>query len=353
MTLPDIRSGNEPVMPSANEKTGTKANLFDNFGRRINYVRLAVTDRCNLRCIYCMPEKMRFLPRKEILSFEEMERLIRILAEMGITKVRITGGEPFVRKGITTFLQKLHDIPGIEKIHITTNGVLTTPYLPLLKELGIASINLSLDTLDPKRFYEMTRRDDFTAVMRCFDEVLKHDIPLKINVVLMEGKNTEDIIPMTALTKNYPVDVRFIEEMPFNGTNNGKSALRWDYRRIIEHLKKNYPTIEKVIDPPTSTSMNFQIPGHAGRVGIIAGFSRTFCGTCNRIRLTARGTLQTCLYGKNVFDAKAKLRDGATDDELKMMFKHHIGHRFKDGIAAEKDRLAENGMTESMSLIGG
>lgn len=327
--------------------------LIDNHGRRINYVRLSVTDRCNLRCIYCMPEKMRFLPRKEILSYEEMTRLMQILAGMGINKVRLTGGEPFVRKDMMDFLWELRSISGIEKIHLTSNGVLTGQYVPELKKLDIASINLSLDSLDKERFFKITRRDDFEKVMQCFHKIIDHDIPLKVNAVLMEEHNTDDIIPMTNLTKEYPVDVRFIEEMPFNGTDGGKPKLRWNFKRIYEQLQSEYPGIYKLDDEPASTSMNYGIPGHRGTVGIIAGFSRTFCGSCNRIRITAKGMLQTCLYGEGVLDVKQLLRSDASDEDIATEIRCAVGKRFKDGWEAEKARKKITEISESMSLIGG
>ncbi len=327
--------------------------LIDNFGRRINYVRLSVTDRCNLRCAYCMPENMRFSPTNQLLTFAEMERLMRLLASMGVTKVRITGGEPFVRPGLMDFLHRLRDIPGVEKIHITTNGVLTGPLLPELKELGVSGINLSLDSLNPERFFRITRRDKFAEVMNCFHQTLAHDIPLRINMVLMEGQNEQDLLPMSRLTKDHPVAVRFIEEMPFNGTNSGRPKLLWNYRRIVETLRAEFPGMYRLADEPASTSINYQIPGHRGTVGVIAGFSRTFCGTCNRIRITAGGALQTCLYGHEIMNVRDLMRRDLSDDDIKSAFRLHIGNRARDGWAAQRQRPARNGVSKSMSLIGG
>jgi cyclic pyranopterin phosphate synthase len=301
-----------------------------------------------------MPERgIRFLPREEILTYEEMERLLGILASMGIRKVRITGGEPFVRKGLTAFLRRVRAIEGIRKINLTTNGVLTASHLPELKEIGIQSINLSLDTLNREHFYKITRRDDFDKVMQCFHEILAHNIPLKINTVVMEGLNVEDILPMSRLTREYPVDVRFIEEMPFNGVNGGKKKLLWNYQRIFRTLESAYPGIYQLPSEAASTAVKYHIPGHRGTLGIIAGFSRTFCGSCNRIRITARGTLQTCLYGNGVLDIKEFLRRGASDREIKTMLKQCIGRRFKDGWEAEKYRARPRGVSESMAAIGG
>ena len=192
--------------------------LVDNHGRKISYMRLAVTDRCNLRCFYCMPEEgLDWLSRTELMSYEEMLRMCQLMVQMGIEKIRITGGEPFVRKDIMQLLSRIADIDGLKDITITTNGVLTAPHISDLKALGVKSINLSLDTLNAGRFFAITRRDEFAAVMNTLDELLKHDFEVKINAVVMDGKNTQDIAPMVALTKDLPVSVRFIEEMPFNG----------------------------------------------------------------------------------------------------------------------------------------
>lgn len=328
--------------------------IYDNHGRPINYLRLAVTDRCNLRCFYCMPEEgIRYLPKKELLTYEEMERLVRVLAGLGINKVRITGGEPFVRKDLIKFLWKLSEIEGIDQINITTNGVLTSEYIAELKALGIASINLSLDTLDRERFKNITRRDELEKVMECFHLLMAHNIPTKINAVVMEGKNTEDIIPMSELTRKYPVSVRFIEEMPFNGEGSHYPVLMWTHRKIMEVLKKEYPAIQKVKDEPHSTSYNYTIPGHQGNVGVIAAFSRTFCGSCNRIRVTAQGGLKTCLYDDGVLDLRQLLRAGASDHELENALLHAFAHRPKDGFEGEKSRLSGHPVAESMSTIGG
>lgn len=328
--------------------------IYDNHGRPVNYLRLAVTDRCNLRCFYCMPaEGIPYLPKQALLSYEEMERLVRILANMGVTKVRITGGEPFVRKDMISFLQRLNRIEGIQEIHLTTNGVLTVPHVAELKEIGIASVNLSLDTLDRERFRQITRRDELERVMECFHLLLAHHIPTKINAVVMEGKNTQDIIPLAELTRKHPVAVRFIEEMPFNGVGSHYPVLVWTHRKILEVLQQHYLIIQKIADSTYSTSYNYQIPGHQGTVGVIAAFTRTFCGTCNRIRLTAQGTLKTCLYDDGVLDIKQLLRNGATDKELQQAFLHAFRHRAQDGFEAEKRRNGNTHVSESMSTIGG
>ncbi len=328
--------------------------LYDNHGRVINYLRLAVTDRCNLRCFYCMPEEgIKYLPKKDLLSFEEIERLVTLLATMGITKIRLTGGEPFVRTDLMQLIRKIVGIPGIHDVHLTTNGVLTAPYIKDLKKLGIASVNLSLDTLDRDRFHTITRRDEFDKVMNTFEQLLYYDIPVKINAVVMEGKNTDDILPLLSLTKNKNVSVRFIEEMPFNGEGSHYPQLIWTYKKIVEYIQQHYPTLTKVRDPDYSTAYHYTIPDHQGTVGIIAAFSRTFCGTCNRIRLTAQGTLKTCLYDDGVLNIRDLIRSGNSDDELKDHLVRAFANRPKDGFEAEQKRSNHLPVSESMSTIGG
>lgn len=328
--------------------------LHDNHGRPLDYLRLAVTDRCNLRCFYCMPEEgIQYLPKKQLLTYEEMERLIRVLSEMGIRKVRITGGEPFVRRDLIDFMERLADIPGIDQISITTNGVLTEAYIPRLKALGIHSVNLSLDCLDKKRFYEITRRDEFDKVMSSLEALLAAGINTKINAVVMDGKNTQDIVPMAALAKEKGLDIRFIEEMPFNGEGSHYPVLHWTHRRILTCLQEAYPDIHKIEDAPHSTARHYQIPGFKGKIGIIAAFSRTFCGSCNRIRVTAQGQLKTCLYDDGVLDLRKIIRESSSDDFLKKALMQAFQHRAKDGFEAEKNRKSLHPIQESMSTIGG
>jgi len=328
--------------------------IYDNHGRPITYVRLAVTDRCNLRCFYCMPAGgIEYLPRPHLLSYEEMERLLRLLASQGIHKVRITGGEPFVRKGMVDFLARVKEIPGIQQVNLTTNGVLTGPLVPRLKEIGIGSVNLSLDTMDRERFKHITRRDELPRVMNCLHALLDHDIDTKVNAVIMDGKNTEDILPLAEFTRDHAVGMRYIEEMPFNGTGSHYPQLTWNHRRILETLRKAYPELQKQQDGPHSTSANYQIPGYRGTVGIIAAFSRTFCGTCNRIRVTPQGILKTCLYDGGVFNLRDLMRAGYSDESLMTEVQRALGNRARDGHEAEQRRQARQPVSESMSTIGG
>jgi cyclic pyranopterin phosphate synthase len=326
--------------------------LYDNHGRPLTYLRLAITDRCNLRCFYCMPAHgIEYLPKPEVMTFEEMERMVKILANMGISKVRITGGEPFVRRNLIDFLWKLREIKGLEEIHITTNGVLTHSYLSELIALKINSVNLSLDTLDPKRFYEITRRDELSQVIKTYHGLLENGIKMKINAVVMEGKNTEDLIALAELTQKDSVEVRFIEEMPFNGEGTHYPILHWNYHKIRQTLEAHYPELERSQDEPFATAQSFQIPSYKGKIGIIAAFSRTFCGTCNRIRVTPQGTLKTCLYDGGVLNIRDLMRAGQEDEMLQMAFLKAFRNRAKDGFEAEQSRKTV--VSESMSTIGG
>jgi molybdenum cofactor biosynthesis protein A len=326
--------------------------LLDNHGRPLNYLRLAVTDRCNLRCFYCMPEEgIKYLPQKELLTFDEILRIVSLTARMGISKIRLTGGEPFVRPDLMDLIRAIVKVNGIHELHITTNGILTAPHIGELKDLGIKSVNLSLDTLNADRFKAITRRDEFKKTWSTLQQLLESRIPVKINAVVMEGKNIEDMVPMVELTKSNDVSVRFIEEMPFNGEGNHYAKLTWTHKRIFDYIKEHYPSVVKLPDAASSTSYNYQVPGHKGTIGIIAAFSRTFCGTCNRIRITAQGTLKTCLYDDGVLNLKEVLRSGEPDAVIESLLLKAFGSREKNGFDAEKKRSHQ--VSESMSTIGG
>jgi len=296
---------------------------------------------------------LNWLSRKELMTYEEMLQACSLLVKMGIEKIRITGGEPFVRKDIMQLLTAISELPGLKELSITTNGVLTAPYVSQLKDIGVRSVNLSLDTLDANRFFAITRRDEFANVMQTMDALLKHDIEVKINTVVMAGKNTQDIIPLVELTKELPVSVRFIEEMPFNGEGHSYSGIVWDYVKILEEIKQVYNEIKKVPDPQYSTSYNYSVPGHKGSIGIIAAYSRTFCGTCNRIRITPQGTLKNCLYDAGVLNIKDLMRAGTGNAQLEETLRAAFNSREKDGWAAERKRVENPDFHESMATIGG
>lgn len=327
--------------------------LVDNHGRSINYMRIAVTDRCNLRCFYCMPENgIKYVNRKDLLSFEEMHRLISAYGDLGVNKLRITGGEPFVRRGIMDFLNEVSGIPTIEKINITTNGTFTEDKIEDLERMSIHSINLSLDSIDKQRFFDITRRDLFDQVMSTFHALLASNLKVKVNAVVMDGRNIEDIYPMIELTRDHDVSIRFIEEMPFNGTLGQGNQTIWPMRKILDYIGEEFE-YEKLNDEPSSTSYNYRVKGFKGSFGIIAAFTRTFCGTCNRIRITPQGELRTCLYGDAVVSLRDIMRENPSDEALKQALIDALGHRARDGYEAEKWRAESRPVSESMATIGG
>jgi len=324
--------------------------LIDNYGRRMDYLRLAVTERCDLRCRYCMPEQgIPLVPREEILTWEELERLSRLLVELGVRKIRITGGEPLVRKGVMEFLARLRQLPRKPVLAITTNGRLLRDRLPALRKLGIRRLNISLDSLTPDGFQRITRREGYAATRAAIDAAIAMGFLVKINTVVMPGWNDHELPAFAALTEQKNVTVRFIEPMPFNGQGREvpEPMTGGEIRRILE---EQYP-LEPVTDTDSTVATEFQIPGHRGKVGIIHGASRTFCSTCSRIRISARGQMRTCLYGMKVLDLRELLRTGVGDAEIREAVRQVISRRHKDGFDAEAHRKQQ--AFESMGSIGG
>ncbi len=326
--------------------------LVDRYGRQLNYLRLSVTDRCNFRCYYCMPEEgIDFASRKELMSFDEMLRLSAVFCQLGISKIRITGGEPFVRNGIMPFLDELRQLDGLNEITVTSNGTLSSRYRKQLLGMGIKKINISLDSLDRERFHRITRRDSFEEVYQSIFDLLNDGFEVKLNCVVASNKNIQDIIPFIELTRDQALSVRFLEEMPFNGTDGMQPLFEWDHKRIADHIHQYYPDTVRLISETNSTSVNYQVPGYRGSFGIIPSFSRTFCGTCNRVRLSATGELRTCLYGPPVANLRDLLRSGASSADVANEILSAVANRERDGHAAE---LASQGnIHTSMSVLGG
>ncbi len=327
--------------------------LTDNFGRVISYVRLAVTDRCNLNCRYCRPKGPCTEARRELLSYEELERLTRLLVAMGISKVRITGGEPLVRHGMLPFMQRLREIPGLTKLALTTNATLLKAKLPALAALQLSGLNISLDTLSATRFAEITGQDLFAEVFAVIESALQSGIPLKLNAVVQEGINTDELLDLARLAERWPVEVRFIEPMPFDG-GNGFVAGNWSLARLRDYFRANLPELSE-ITPPGSTAQVFRPAGFRGAVGLIGGYSRCFCATCNKVRVTPQGMLKTCLYDEGVLDLKEVLRSGVDDSELAEMIRACVGRRQANGFDAAAKRAAGSlaGSCASMATIGG
>ncbi|EAS32028.3 molybdenum cofactor biosynthesis protein A [Coccidioides immitis RS] len=286
--------------------------LTDTFNRQHDYLRISITERCNLRCLYCMPEEgVPLSPPAHLLTTPEIVYLSTLFVSQGVTKIRLTGGEPTVRKDIIPMMQQIGKLrrDGLRELCLTTNGISLHRKLDSMAEAGLTGVNLSLDTLDPFQFQLMTRRKGFEAVMKSIDRILEMNelgarIKLKINCVVMRGLNDREIIPFVEMGREKPVEVRFIEYMPFDG-NKWSQGKMFPYKDMLRVIREKYPSLEKVQDHKNDTSKTYQVPGFAGRVGFITSMTHNFCGTCNRLRITSDGNLKVCLFG----NAEVSLRD--------------------------------------------
>lgn len=300
----------------------TQLKLTDTHKRRLNYLRISVTDRCNLRCVYCMPrEGVPKLPHEDILSYEEVLRLARIAVGLGIDKIRITGGEPLVRKGILDFLARIACMSGVRDLALTTNGVLLEENLDRLREAGLRRLNISLDSLRPGRYEKIAGRDSFAQVWRAVRAALEKGFhPVRINMVVMKGVNDDEVLDFAGLSLQDPLHVRFIEYMPV-----GISGLRDSLQLIpsaeikgrVSRLGNLLPVPRDAFDGPAE---RFRFEGAPGEIGIISAISHHFCHACNRLRLTAVGRLRPCLLSDDELDVAGPLRRGASDEELAEIF---------------------------------
>ncbi len=288
----------------------------DGHHRQIDYLRISITDRCNLRCIYCMPSQgVSRLSHAEILSYEEILRLARIAVEMGITKIRITGGEPLVRRNVIHLCESLSVMRGVSSLSITTNGVLLDRYASALRRAGIKRVNISLDTLKPSRFSSITKVDCFSEVWRGIEAAEKAGFsPIKLNVVVMRGVNDDEVEEMALLTRHNPFHVRFIEFMPFPSSASQKQFV--SSHEMIERISRLGELLPFESQNSNGPARYFRLKGALGKIGIISPFSQHFCPTCNRMRLTADGKLRTCLFSRGETDLRALLRRKASDEEL-------------------------------------
>jgi len=293
--------------------------LIDNLGREISYLRVSITDRCNYRCIYCKPEEQfEFIPHEEILRYEEIVEIIEEAVNLGITKVRITGGEPLARKGIVDFIKKLRKIKKLEDISLTTNGFFLSEYAEKLKDAGLNRVNISLDSLQEEKYKTITRGGSLKKALKGIDSALKAGLlPIKINTVLIKGINDDEVEDFTRLTLGRPLNIRFIEFMP-----SGED-LKENYRdKFISVLEIKEKLIKKyLLDPVKISTANgpakyYQIKGGQGTIGFITALSQHFCETCNRIRLTSEGKLRPCLFSNTEVDIKQAIRNAKTDDKI-------------------------------------
>jgi len=313
--------------------------LIDTYGRTIDYLRISITDHCNLRCIYCVTDEISWVPHEEILRFEEITKIIQVFVEEGIRKVRITGGEPLMRKGLPEFISQISQVQGLEDLSLTTNGVLLSGMAKELKEAGLTRINVSLDTLNPERYRRITGRNFFEQVWEGIQTAKAVGLsPVKINVVAMKGYNEDEILDFVRLTFRESYVVRFIEYMPVNES--------WDDHQFlsVEKIKKKIESVYPLTSIHGTRNIGparvYQVPGAKGEIGLISPLSNHFCGACNRLRLTADGHLRPCLFSDTEIDLKTPLRNGGgmaslrsiLDEALKLKPKQHR----LDSISAPK-----------------
>jgi GTP 3',8-cyclase len=310
--------------------------LVDGHGRRISDLRVSVTDRCNFRCQYCMPaDGLPWLERSEVLTFEEIERVVRLMVRMGIEDVRLTGGEPLVRRDFPRLASMLSPIEGLKDLSLTTNGYLLERDAAALVDAGINRVNVSIDSLQRDRFFHITRRDSLPQVLRGLEELAKHPEvhPIKVNAVAMRGFTEEEAIPFAEFARSTAFQVRFIEFMPLDGDHNWTpdSVLTGEELRKI--INATYPIEEKPREPH-ATARVFRFADGKGEIGFINPVSEPFCADCNRVRITAEGKLRTCLFSLHETDLREPMRAGASDSELERTIrdavwrkelKHHVG----------------------------
>lgn len=326
--------------------------LVDRCHRNINYLRVSITDHCNLQCIYCTGDKpFKKLAHEEILRFEEILRIIRIGTTLGIRKVRITGGEPLARKGVYDFLGGLREIEALEDISLTTNGVMLKNNLHKIKAAGIKRLNISLDTLDPEKYAEITGKHFFENVRQGMDAAARAGFaPIKINTVALRGINDDEFIRLAELSINNPFHIRFIEEMPIGGAEirHRNPILIPEIKERISPLGKLHPVPHGSLDGPAE---RFRLDGAMGEIGFISAISHHFCAQCNRLRLTADGRLRPCLLSDEAIDIKTPLRSGASDKELSDIIVKTVSlKKTEHDITPESDK---NSVRSKMFTIGG
>ncbi len=323
--------------------------LVDRFDRAINYIRISVTDRCNLRCRYCVDGQFPFIAHGEILRYEEIIRFVRICAGLGVNKVRITGGEPLVRKGIPYLIKEIGSIPGITDMGLTTNGVFLGVQMAALQEAGLKRVNVSLDTMKKDRFAFITGVDAFDEVLKSIKMSVNSGLsPVKINAVIIQGFNDDEIFDFARLAKTRNVEIRFIEFMPFGEMDLWQSAKIITSREIETLVRTRYELSPSAASQDGPAKM-FDIKGGVGKIGFISPVSTHICSQCNRMRLTSHGTIKPCLFGDEEYDARTMLREGAPDEEIRAFV--------RETVRAKPERKAEMGRIRkcqgSLRHIGG
>lgn len=293
--------------------------MKDKYGRNIDYMRISVTDRCNLRCKYCMPDGITSIPMEELLTYEEILQIVKAAAGLGITKIKLTGGEPLVRKDVAALVRMLYTVPGVEEITMTTNGVLLMEHLDELIDSGIRAINVSIDTLDEKKYEQITGKNELSNILTAVRECIQRGIRIKINTVLLSETSEEELFRILQLAQNQNIDVRFIELMPIG---EGKKMRGISGKEFLLHIKEKYSSLqEDYRRHGNGPATYYHIPGFVGSVGFISAIHGKFCSTCNRLRLSSTGQLKACLCYEGECNLKSILRDsgwGAEQQERRM-----------------------------------
>jgi cyclic pyranopterin phosphate synthase len=349
--MPSIAEDHDALDEAAMPASGP---LVDSYGRRIKNLRISITDKCNFRCVYCMPaEGLPWLPRAEILTYEEIARLVRVMAGLGIEQIRLTGGEPLVRRDVPALVRMLCDVPGLSSLSLTTNGVLLGRLAGPLAEAGLTRINVSLDSLVRERFAQLTRRDALEQVLAGLEELERHPsiAPIKINAVGMRGFTEPEVLDFARLARRKPYVVRWIEFMPLDADQIWRKEdilTGAEIRAIIE--AEFGPLVPITGGDASETARRFTFSDDVGEIGFINPVSEPFCRWCDRIRLTADGHLRTCLFAQTETDLRAPLRSGASDEELAHAIRVAVWHKeLKHYIGDTRFRRT----ARSMSMIGG
>ena len=307
--------------------------LLDQYGRYATNLRISVIDRFNFRCKYCIADENfnDWVPSPQLLTFNEIIRIVKVSVQLGIQKLRITGGEPLIRPCIPQLISELNSILGIKKISMTSNGYLVGQYLHELEAAGLASINLKLDTLNQSKFEHITKRNYFQTILQNILLVKDSKLHFKVNCVALKGFNDNEILDFVEFAINNDLEFRFIEFMPFDGNrwmpNSFISSA--EIRKIIA---SKYTLIPEPLEDPSQTSRTYKIEGYHGRIGFVSSVTESFCSTCNRLRLTAEGNLRPCLHGKQEFPLRDRLRTGITDEELQKLIKHTVWKKQKEHV---------------------
>ncbi|MCH7685236.1 MAG: GTP 3',8-cyclase MoaA [Planctomycetes bacterium] len=326
--------------------------LIDTFGRIHTNLRISVTDRCNIRCFYCMPETVRFLPRAEILTYEEIERLVRVVAQMGVNKLRITGGEPLVRAELPRLIEMLAAVPGIRDIALTTNGTLMAEQAQALKDAGLGRLNISLDGLSEETFRKISRREGLDRVLDGIFAAKRAGFErIRLNAVAIRGITEAEVVPLGRFARQHRMEMRFIEFMPLDAENNWQTEQVLSGTEIREILEAEFgPLIPLARDDPSQTAVDYQFADGIGRIGFINPVTQPFCGNCNRLRITAEGKIRNCLFSTKEWDVRELLRGGCADDQIAETVRRAV-HAKKLGHGIDTDEFIKP--ERAMYQIGG